>query len=153
MFCDGTDSYIKFFDGWIHNNETWPSDENHYKKSHDKRMEMMCGRKEHYFQSDQNIIQIFYKIKDSGRGFRIKFQFQKNKNRCNMIVRTRDQTLTEQTFVMRPYKRKAICTFLVIDWPWNRQTFTGMIFRINKMRINDQRDECIAERNAVKQND
>lgn len=76
MDCDEHESYLKFFDGWIHNNnEIWPNEADHKKKRRENRYESFCNQKDKPIRSQQNIVQIFYRIKQSGRGFRLRAKF------------------------------------------------------------------------------
>ncbi|XP_075681322.1 uncharacterized protein LOC113792943 [Dermatophagoides pteronyssinus] len=147
MDCDEHESYLKFFDGWIHNNnEIWPNEADHKKKRRENRYESFCNQKDKPIRSQQNIVQIFYRIKQSGRGFRLRAKFIETPEPCNRIIRARDHTVIGQTYVMETVKSSRVCTILIVDFPWDKQSLTGMVFQITNLQVKDQFDTCIADK-------
>ena len=77
--------------------------------------------------------------------------FSKNiqKIACNRIIRIHDRTIIEQTYVMETVKSSRVCTILIVDWPWDKQSLTGMVFQITNLQVRNQLDTCIANKNMV----
>ena len=77
--------------------------------------------------------------------------FSKNiqKIACNRIIRIHDRTIIEQTYVMETVKSSRVCTILIVDFPWDKQSLTGMVFQIIDLQVKDQINTCLANKTMV----
>ena len=50
---------------------------------------------------------------------------------------------------METVRSSRVCTILIVDFPWDKQSLTGMVFQITNLQVKDQFDTCIADKAMV----
>lgn len=71
-----------------------------------------------------------------------------------MVIRARDRTMNQKSYKMQTpqhHSGPSVCTFLVLDSPWDQQTLSGLLFRIHKLQIHGEFPGCSSAKNSVRE--
>ena len=50
---------------------------------------------------------------------------------------------------METVRSSRVCTILIVDFPWDKQSLTGMVFQIIDLQVKDQINTCLANKTMV----